>query len=106
MLDFWSRPETEGLIHHSDRGVQYPCRCGELIRNEWPNTEVESSVGSIEDSYDSRDCRICHRVIQELRGHSNSQVEPNKNLTISSTRHFKMDNPGYNEIQSFSNTIG
>ena len=46
----WSRTETQGLIHHSDRGCQYLSiryteRLGEV--------GVESSVGSVGDSYDN-----------------------------------------------------
>jgi transposase InsO family protein len=46
----WSRTGTEGLVHHSDRGVQYLS-----IRYTERLTEagVESSVGSIGDSYDN-----------------------------------------------------
>ncbi len=46
----WSRTATEGLVHHSDRGSQYPS-----IRYTEPLAEagVESSVGSRGDSYDN-----------------------------------------------------
>jgi putative transposase len=46
----WSRSGTEGLVHHSDRGSQYLS-----IRYTQRLTEagVESSVGSIGDSYDN-----------------------------------------------------
>jgi len=46
----WSRSETEGLVHHSDRGVQYlSIRYPERIAE----AGVESSVGSRGDSYDN-----------------------------------------------------
>jgi putative transposase len=46
----WSRTGTEGLVHHSDRGSQYLS-----IRYTQRLTEagVESSVGSVGDSYDN-----------------------------------------------------
>ena len=46
----WSRSDTEGLIHHSDRGSQYLS-----IRYTDRLTEagIESSVGSVGDSYDN-----------------------------------------------------
>ena len=46
----WSRSDTEGLIHHSDRGVQYlSIRYTERLAE----AGIESSVGSIGDSYDN-----------------------------------------------------
>ena len=46
----WSRPDTESLVHHSDRGVQYlSIRYTERLAE----SGVEPSVGSIGDSYDN-----------------------------------------------------
>ena len=46
----WSRPDTEGLIHHSDRGVQsLSIRYTERLAE----AGIEPSVGSIGDSYDN-----------------------------------------------------
>ena len=46
----WSRPYTNGLIHHSDRGVQYlSIRYTERLAE----AGIEPSVGSIGDSYDN-----------------------------------------------------
>jgi len=46
----WARPDIEGLIHHSDRGVQYlSIRYTERLRE----AGIEPSVGSIGDSYDN-----------------------------------------------------
>ncbi len=46
----WSRSDTNGLIHHSDRGVQYlSIRYTERLAE----AGIESSVGSIGDSYDN-----------------------------------------------------
>ncbi len=46
----WSRGKTEGLIHHSDRSSQYlSIRYSERLRE----AEIESSVGSVGDSYDN-----------------------------------------------------
>jgi len=46
----WSRTGTEGLIHHSDRGCQYlSIRYTERLAE----AGVESSVGSVGDSYDN-----------------------------------------------------
>jgi transposase InsO family protein len=46
----WARPDTEGLIHHSDRGVQYlSIRYTERLAA----AGIEPSVGSIGDSYDN-----------------------------------------------------
>jgi transposase InsO family protein len=46
----WSRAATEGLVHHSDRGSQYLSirYCEHLAE-----AGVESSVGSVGDSYDN-----------------------------------------------------
>ena len=46
----WSRTATEGLVHHSDRGSQYlSIRYSERLAE----AGVESSVGSVGDSYDN-----------------------------------------------------
>lgn len=46
----WSRSGTEGLVHHSDRGVQYlSIRYTERLAE----AGIEPSVGSIGDSYDN-----------------------------------------------------
>ena len=46
----WSRSDTEGLIHHSDRGVQYlSIRYTERLAE----AGIEPSVGSKGDSYDN-----------------------------------------------------
>jgi len=46
----WSRTGTERLVHHSDRGVQYlSIRYTERLAE----AGVESSVGSVGDSYDN-----------------------------------------------------
>jgi putative transposase len=46
----WSRTGSEGLVHHSDRGVQYlSIRYTERLAE----AGVESSVGSVGDSYDN-----------------------------------------------------
>ena len=46
----WSRPDTQGLVHHSDRGVQYlSIRYTERLAE----AGIEPSVGSIGDSYDN-----------------------------------------------------
>ena len=46
----WARPVTEGLVHHSDRGVQYVS-----IRYSQRLAEagIEPSVGTVGDSYDN-----------------------------------------------------
>ena len=45
-----ARPISEGLIHHSDRGVQYLCiRYTERLAE----AGIEGSVGSVGDSYDN-----------------------------------------------------
>ncbi len=46
----WSRQDTEGLIHHSDRGCQYlSIRYTERLAQ----AVIDSSVGSVGDSYDN-----------------------------------------------------
>lgn len=46
----YARPDTEGLIHHSDRGVQYlSIRYTERLIE----AGIEPSVGSVGDSYDN-----------------------------------------------------
>lgn len=46
----WARPRSEGLVHHSDRGVQYlSIRYTERLQE----AGIEPSVGSIGDSYDN-----------------------------------------------------
>lgn len=46
----WARPDTDSLIHHSDRGVQYlSIRYTEHLRE----AGIEPSVGSVGDSYDN-----------------------------------------------------
>ncbi len=46
----WSRQDTEGLIHHSDRGCQYlSIRYTERLAE----ARIEGSVGSVGDSYDN-----------------------------------------------------
>jgi transposase InsO family protein len=46
----WSRADTEGLIHHSDRGSQYlSIRYSERLKE----AKLISSVGNVGDSYDN-----------------------------------------------------
>ena len=46
----YARPYTDGLVHHSDRGVQYlSIRYTERLRE----AGIEPSVGSVGDSYDN-----------------------------------------------------
>jgi transposase InsO family protein len=46
----WARPDTEELVHHSDRGVQYvSIRYTERLIE----AGIEPSVGSVGDSYDN-----------------------------------------------------
>jgi putative transposase len=46
----WARPDTEQLVHHSDRGVQYvSIRYTERLAE----AGIEPSVGSVGDSYDN-----------------------------------------------------
>jgi putative transposase len=46
----WSRSDTEGLVHHSDRGSQYLSIC---YTERLSEAGMEPSVGSIGDSYDN-----------------------------------------------------
>jgi transposase InsO family protein len=46
----WSRTETEGLIHHSDRGCQY---LSIVYTERLAEANIDSSVGSVGDSYDN-----------------------------------------------------
>jgi putative transposase len=46
----WARPDTDSLVHHSDRGVQYlSIRYTERLKE----AGIEPSVGSVGDSYDN-----------------------------------------------------
>jgi len=46
----YARPESDALVHHSDRGVQYlSIRYTERLLE----AGIESSVGSVGDSYDN-----------------------------------------------------
>jgi transposase InsO family protein len=46
----WARPDTDHLVHHSDRGVQYlSIRYTERLAE----AGIEPSVGSVGDSYDN-----------------------------------------------------
>jgi len=46
----WARPTSDGLVHHSDRGVQYlSIRYTERLAE----AGIEPSVGSVGDSYDN-----------------------------------------------------
>lgn len=46
----WARPDTDGLVHHSDRGSQYlSIRYTERLAE----AGIEPSVGSVGDSYDN-----------------------------------------------------
>jgi len=46
----WARPDTQRLVHHSDRGVQYlSIRYSERLAE----AGIEPSVGSVGDSYDN-----------------------------------------------------
>ncbi len=46
----WSRTDTEGLVHHSDRGSQYlSIRYTERLAA----AQIDASVGSVGDSYDN-----------------------------------------------------
>jgi len=58
----WSRPDTEGLIHHSDRGVQYLS-----IRYTERLAEAEIEPSDWEYRGLLRQChgRICHRLVQD-----------------------------------------
>ena len=46
-----SRPDTDRLMHHSDRGVQYLSIC---YTERLGEAGIEPSVGSVGDSYDKR----------------------------------------------------
>jgi putative transposase len=46
----WSRTGMQGLIHHSDRGSQYLSIC---YTQHLTEAGVDSSVGSVGDSYDN-----------------------------------------------------
>jgi len=46
----WARPDNNGLIHHSDRGVQYVSIC---YTERLAEAGIEPSVGSVGDSYDN-----------------------------------------------------
>ena len=46
----YGRPKARGLVHHSDRGVQY---LSIRYTNRLAEAGIESSVGSIGDSYDN-----------------------------------------------------
>jgi putative transposase len=46
----WARSDSQGMIHHSDRGCQYlSIRYTERLKE----ARVEPSVGSVGDSYDN-----------------------------------------------------
>jgi transposase InsO family protein len=46
----WARPATEGLVHHSDRGIQY---VSIRYTQRLAQAGIEHSVGSVGDSYDN-----------------------------------------------------
>jgi putative transposase len=46
----YARPDTDGLIHHSDRGSQYLSIC---YTERLAEAGIEPSVGSVGDSYDN-----------------------------------------------------
>jgi transposase InsO family protein len=46
----WSRPEIDGLVHHSDRGCQY---LSIRYTDRLVEAGIEPSVGSVGDSYDN-----------------------------------------------------
>jgi transposase InsO family protein len=53
----WSRQDTDGLIHHSDRGSQYlSIRYTERLAE----AGIEASVGSVGDSYDNALAETIH----------------------------------------------
>ena len=57
----YSRPESDRLVHHSDRGVQYvSIRYTERLAE----AGIESSVGSVDDSYDNALAETHHRSIK------------------------------------------
>ena len=45
-----ARPENDGLVHHSDRGIQY---VSIHYTERLAEAGIESSVGSVGDSYDN-----------------------------------------------------
>ena len=61
----WSRPDTDGLVHHSDRGSQYlSIRYTERLSE----SGIEPSVGSRGDSYDNALAEMDrHGIGQPLR---------------------------------------
>ena len=61
----YARPTGDGLMHHSDRGVQYlSIRYTERLAE----AGIEASVGSVGDSYDNALAEIGQRPLQD-RGH-------------------------------------
>ncbi len=61
-----ARPDTAGLIHHSDRGVQYlMIRYTQRLRE----AGVEASVGSVGDSYDNAMAETVIGLYKELINH-------------------------------------
>ena len=77
-----SRSETEGVVHHSDRGSQYlSIRYTERLAE----AGMERSVGSIGDSYDNALGRSRDRALQE-RTHPSSRVRGTIWITSSSKR--------------------
>ena len=46
----WARPATNGLVHHSDRGIQY---VSIRYTQRLAQAGIEPSVGSVGDSYDN-----------------------------------------------------
>ena len=77
----WSRPDTEGLIHHSDCGVQYlSIRYTERLAE----AGIEPSVGSIGDSYDNA---MAESVIGLFKTEVIRREGPGEVLTMWSTRH-------------------
>ena len=71
----WSRlcgpvPDSETLVHHSDRGSQYlSIRYTERLAE----AGLEPSVGSVGDSYDNALAEIDHRPVQD-RGHPSARA--------------------------------
>ena len=69
----WSRADTEGLIHHSDRGSQYlSIRYTERLAE----AKIDSSVGSVGDSY------LCPRV-RQCPGRNHQRSVQNRSNTPS-----------------------
>ena len=55
----WARPDTEDLVHHSDKGVQYvSIRYTERLAE----AGIEPSVGSVGDSYDKGYASHCTSI--------------------------------------------